>query len=289
MRSRWVLFGTVSLSVSIVLTAASVSKGVSLDIFVDDAPNATANGAGFQDWFDNAQSAIRSGSTAAGPNGPRGYKELAGTGETSSRRPFHEIVASTFNSWNGMAPNSTHPNQFGHRMHFVYSIERDDSNETLELSKIDRWEVFQTLKGSTDETPLFENFFGDPQPDSNLRPLEFDPKRRVGFTPNGTKITSGNNNKDTTIEQIIGTVGMAFESDNPSGSGLTDQEALDQTISAVGPVDEWRGEITYDGQTASTTVQTVPLPASAWAGLSLLGLLAGGAALRRGRFTKAAA
>lgn len=260
---------------------------VSLDLFTANAPNAFG-GPSFPGWWDNAQTAARQGLSTVGSAGPEQYRRLAGTGEVSSMRPMYEAVATSFRSWEGIADNPAHPNEHGHRMHWVYHVSTTDPvNRPLSLANIGGIDVLEDGFGDTGFS-IFTWFFGAPIDFDNT--TEFDPIRRVGYASDGTRVESGTAeawdaaNPGNEIVEIIGTFGMAYASSSDPDGILTDQERLDSLISLLeANLQNWHGTLTFDDGidaiTVTSTATFIPLPVPA--AMTLAGLLAVACVRRR--------
>jgi hypothetical protein len=215
------------------LVASPAFAIIQIDLVASAAPNAFGS-ASFQPWFNNAQFALRNNLSVSGS----GFSQFVNV--SGSTRPYTEAAVTGFNSWQGVAGNST--SELGQRMHFVYRIYNTDGSDVL-LSNVRNISITgRFLDGFDDAFGPF-NFSGS---------TVFDPSRRVGYLSNGTQVTSGNG----PVKQIIGTFGSAYEPD-PSWTG-TNQQKLDQLLAELAnPVSGlYTMEATVGYQTSLTSVFT---------------------------------
>lgn len=277
---------TICAVATMILAANNLARAATVNIYSSPAPNKYFATSSFSAWWSNAQQAIYTGVTTYG-TGNAQYNQISVTGGQSDLRPAYEAAVSGFDSWHGVAGST---GECGTRMHFCYHIEATGT-ESLSLSKIADIEIFEDGFGHTNYG-IFENMYGSAFSfDANT---PFEPSKRVGYTVDGTVVTSGTveawdaANVGNEITDIIGTYGMACDVYNPSGvyAGTTDQELLDSCIADVyNNLNAWTAELTYDGVTVETTANIVPEP-STLALLAFGGLTALAAAWIRKRRVK---
>ncbi len=275
MKTKWMAMSTL-LTVGI-LTLPTMAASV--NIYGSPAPNAAAGASSFAAWWTNAQTAVYNGLTSYG-TGNAEYIQVSSTGGTSDVRPAYEAVVTGFDSWHGVAGGT---GEWGTRTHFIYHIKADPS-EAISLANIVDIDILEDGWGDIDYS-LWTYYTGGPI-DFNAS-TTFDAARRVGYTVNGSVVTSGTAeawniaHPGNEITDIIGTFGMAYDTYFPNNNyygGTTAQEELDLIIADMAAnLQNWTGTITYNGTVVETTVTFVPEPAA-------LGLLAlGGLALLRRR------
>ncbi|MEN6407331.1 MAG: PEP-CTERM sorting domain-containing protein [Thermoguttaceae bacterium] len=265
-------------TIAMCLVVAGQAAAVQINIYAAGAPNIYGSSS-YATWWSNAQSAIRAGSTSYG-SGNAEYLQLSATGGVSEDQPGYQAVTTGFDSWHGVAGGT---GELGTRIHFIYDIKANEG-ETISLANISGVDVLENGWGDTNYS-IFTSFYGEPSSFDST--TTFDSNKRVGYTADGTLVTTGNDM--TGVTEIIGNFGMSYAAYFPNGyyGGNTAQEALDNAIADMETnLQSWRGVLTYSGTTVGTTVAFVPEPGTMAALLSgglLIGVVA---AWRRRRLTR---
>ncbi len=250
----------------ILVISSAANATINVDIYSSPAPNVYAGASSFSAWWSNAKYAVYNGLSTYG-TGNGQYTQISSTGGISDERPAYEAVVSGFDSWHGVAGGT---GEWGTRMHFIYHIEATDG-ESLSLASISGLDILEDGWGDLD----YSCFGGAVSFDSSTT---FDAAKRVGFSVDGTLVTTGTveawnaANTGNEITDIIGTFGMAYAVYFPNDiyyGGTTAQEELDLGIADMeNNLQNWTGTLTYGTTSVETTATFVPEPTT----ICLLGL-----------------
>ena len=265
MKSNALISSLVFFSFALALAPAASAANYSIEIQVSSGPNQNGSPS-WTAFAGNAQSAILSGVTVAGPDpatDPTGYEAFF-NGQTIDAG---NMIVTSFNSWLGQAsPTGAFANELGNRLKFGVSVKTtggakfnladiDWSNVTLDSGGGNIHSTSGTLQFDASTTYDGLQFYGV---DWGIDGIE--------GTPDDVIVNSGEAGSTLVNALVYFGLGRAFE---PSGTG-TEQEQIDGLAAALaGSVTT--GTYTIAGETASSSIVIagiVPEPSS----IALLGL-----------------
>lgn len=268
--------GLCAIAGAAVVGMPAVASADSVHIFV--TPGSSPNGFGspsYGAWVGNAIHAIENGLGSYGdPSSPTYYSKAP------TRMNLSDNIVTGFNSWEGQAsPSGAFANELGNRLLFGLHIV-GDGQQQFSLSQL------SFVMDSTDAANSLDYTFGQGSYTYSDQYVGINwGADRVKGGADDVRVTSGSNSQ--LVDEIVGRGSGNAWAAYDSSPGATRQEKIDNAIAGIQQTPfSFMGTYTLDlGNRAVTGTggvefAVVPLPAAAWGGMALMGVL-GAARVRR--------